>query len=229
MNAARIAVARRPSARLCYAAAMTPPLPPPAPRRPPVCGLILAGGLGRRMGGVDKALLPLAGRPLLTHAIAALAPQVDRLALSANGDPARFSAFGLPVVPDPLPDHPGPLAGILAGLEALQGEHWLVSVPADAPFLPHDLVKRLLARQAETGSAAVFAASGTRTHPATALWRADLASLLRSYLLAGERRVGRFLAQIGAGSAIWETVPQDPFTNINTPEDLAWAEQIVAS
>lgn len=206
--------------------ASSAPSPLPVPH-PPVCGLILAGGLGRRMGGVDKALLPLAGRPLLAHGIAALAPQVDRLALSANGDPARFAAFALPVLADPLPDHPGPLAGILAGLEALKGEAWLVSAPADAPFLPHDLVSRLLARQGETGSRAVFAASGTRTHPATALWRADLAPALRAYLLAGERRVGQFLAQIGAATASWEAVSYDPFTNINTPEDMVRAEHIL--
>lgn len=180
------------------------------------------------MGGVDKALLPLAGRPLLAHGIAALAPQVDRLVLSANGDPVRFAAFGLEILPDPLPDHPGPLAGILAGLDALNGEAWLVSAPADAPLLPHDLVSRLLARQADTGSRAVFAASGTRTHPVTALWAADLALELRAYLLAGERRVGWFLAQAGAASATWDAVPEDPFTNINTPEDLARAERILA-
>ncbi len=204
-----------------------PSSPPAASVRPPVCGLILAGGRGRRMGGVDKALLPLAGRPLLSHVMGALAPQVDRLVLSANGDPQRFLAFGLDILPDPLPDQPGPLAGILAGLEALNGESWLVSAPADAPFLPHDLVSRLLARQAESGARAVLASSATRSHPVTALWRADLAPELRAYLLAGERRVGWFLAQIGAVSVPWETVTQDPFTNINTPEDLARAELLL--
>lgn len=179
------------------------------------------------MGGVDKALLPLAGRPLLAHVMDALAPQVDRLVLSANGDPQRFSAFGLDIVPDPLPDQPGPLAGILAGLEALGGETWLVSAPADAPFLPHDLVSRLLVRQAESGARAVLASSADRSHPATALWHADLAPELRAYLLAGERRVGWFLTQIGAATASWATVAEDPFTNINTPEDLARAELIL--
>ena len=203
---------------------MTPDAPPPSPS---VLGLILAGGRGRRMGGVDKALLPLAGRPLLAHAMAALSPQVERLALSANGDPERFAAFGLEILPDPLPDFPGPLAGILAGLETLRGADWLVSVPADAPFLPHDLVSRLLARQAESKAAAVYASSATRSHRATALWRADLAPALRDYLLAGERRVGWFLAQIGAVAAVWQEVSYDPFTNINTPDDLAQAEQIL--
>lgn len=207
---------------------MTASPPSPAPCAPTqVLGLILAGGRGRRMGGVDKALLPLAGRPLLAHVKAALAPQVDRLALSSNGDPQRFAAFGLDILPDSLPDQPGPLAGVLAGLEALRGAAWLVSVPADAPFLPHDLVSRLLARQKESGARAVFASSAGRSHPVTALWRADLAPELRTYLLAGERRVGWFLAQAGAISADWNTVSKDPFTNINTPEDLARAELIL--
>ncbi len=199
----------------------------PSSAPPPVVGLILAGGLGRRMGGTDKALMSLAGRPLLAHVMAAMAPQVDHMLLSANGPPDRFAAFGLPVLPDPMPDHPGPLAGLLAGLEAIarapEGPEWLVSVPADSPFLPHDLVTRLRARQRSTGAVAVCAESGGRTHPVIGLWHRNLGSALRAYLVAGERRVGRFMAEIGAETEVWDAEPRDPFTNINTPEELAEA------
>ncbi len=195
--------------------------------RPPILGLILAGGLGRRMGGGDKPLLRLGGRTLLERVVTRLGPQCAAgLALSANGDPARFSGFPGPVLPDPLPGTPGPLAGILAGLDhaADSGIARVISVSGDTPFLPVDLVTRLSAVAPEAGVA--LAASGARQHYTIALWPAALRSALRTYLEQGERRVGAFIARHGAASASWPAEPVDPFLNINTPEDLAAAEAI---
>jgi molybdopterin-guanine dinucleotide biosynthesis protein A len=193
----------------------------------PVLGLILAGGQARRMGGGDKPLLRLGGRTLLERVVERLGPQCGAgLALSANGDPARFSGFPGPVLPDPLPDQPGPLAGILAGLEhaAAYGIDRVVSVSGDAPFLPDDLVVRLLALTPEAGIA--LAASGARQHYTIALWPAALRDDLRDYLGRGERRVGTFIARHGAAVAVWPVEPVDPFLNVNTPEDLAAAEVV---
>ena len=197
---------------------------PPAVRLP-VLGLILAGGQARRMGGGDKPLLRLGGRTLLERVVARLEPQCGAgLALSANGDPARFSGFPGPILPDPLPDQPGPLAGILAGLEhaAAQGIARMVSVSGDAPFLSEDLVARLHAVAPETGIA--LAASGERQHYTIALWPTALRGALRDYLERGERRVGGFIARHGAAVASWPVEPADPFLNVNTPADLAAAE-----
>src|SRR5579859_1574255 len=146
-------------------------------------GLVLAGGLARRMGGGDKALLPLAGRPLLAHVLDRV--RLGPIAISANGDPARFSQFGLPVLPDGIPDQAGPLAGILAGLEwaaALPEVDHLISVPADTPFLPPDLVARLIAARDAADAEIALAASGGRLHPVVGLWPVALAADLRRAL-----------------------------------------------
>lgn len=211
------------------------PIDPPAsePRQTPAStatdsrplGLILAGGLSRRMGGGDKSLRPLAGRPILAHIIARLAPQVATLLLSANGDPARFAPFALPILPDDLPDHPGPLAGILAGLDhaAAHSHLWLVSTPADAPFLPLDLVTRLQRARHEAHAPMAIAASAGRTHPVAALWPTSMRDRIRAALAAGQRRVTALTAD--AAIATW---PDDPFLNINTPADLRAAEALIA-
>lgn len=200
-------------------------MPPPAASLP-VLGLILAGGQARRMGGGDKPLLRLGGRTLLERVVERLGPQCGAgLALSANGDPARFAAgFPGPILPDSVPDQPGPLAGILAGLEhaAARGVARVVSVSGDVPFLPGDLVSRLDAAGPETGLA--LAASGARQHYTIALWPTALRDDLRRYLERGERRVGAFIARHGAAVATWPAEPVDPFLNVNTPEDLAAAE-----
>ena len=198
----------------------------------PVLGLILAGGLGRRMGGVDKTLLPLGGRPMLARIAERLRPQCAAgLALSANGDPARFAeAFEGPVLPDPLPGLPGPLAGILAGLEYgadLPGVTHVLSVPGDAPFLPEDLVARLAAAL-DAGPVAV-AASGGRSHYTAALWSVALRDDLLAWLAAGERRVGAFIARHGASVVDWPAEPVDPFLNLNAPEDFVRAEGLVSN
>jgi molybdenum cofactor guanylyltransferase len=197
---------------------------------PPILGLILAGGLGRRMGGVDKPLLPLGGEPLLARIAARLRPQCPAgVALSANGDPARFRGiFDGPVLPDSLPGRPGPLAGILAGLEHAAdrpGVTHLLSVPGDTPFLPGDLAARLT--ESRGTSAIAVAASGGREHYTAALWPLDLRDDLQAWLEAGERRVGAFIARHGAAVVEWPTEPVDPFLNLNAPEDLLRAENIV--
>jgi molybdenum cofactor guanylyltransferase len=189
----------------------------------PTQGVILAGGLARRMGGGDKPLRTLAGRPMLDHVVARLAPQCAALAINANGDAARFAAWGLPVWPDPMPDHPGPLAGILAALESASLD-WVVTVPGDSPFLPMDLVARLHAARTDAGVPIACAASAGHTHPPIALWPRALAADLRAALLAGERKIDRWTARHGVAVAEWPTQPFDPFFNANTPEELAEAE-----
>lgn len=180
-------------------------------------GCVLAGGEARRMGGGDKTLRELHGRPLLAHILARLAPQCGAVAINANGDAARFAAYGLPVWPDAVPGL-GPLGGVLAALEA-SPLPFILTVPGDAPFLPPDLVARL---HAGRGAAAVAqAASGGRGHPVIALWPRALAPALRQALAAGERAVGRFAASQGVALVDWQG---EPFLNINTPEDLARAQ-----
>lgn len=198
---------------------------------PPVLGLILAGGLARRMGGAEKVLLRLGGRTLLDRVTERLAPQCVGLALSANGDPARFSGFPGPILPDTLPDHPGPLAGILAGLDHAAARHpevaHVVSISGDAPFLPRDLVSRL--RTVRQDATIAVAASGEREHYTVALWPVSLRSDLRGALAErGERRVGAFIACHGAAAVRWPVDPVDPFLNINTPDDLGRAEALLA-
>lgn len=188
--------------------------------------IILAGGRATRMGGGDKCLLELGGHPLLSAIIARLAPQCGQMALNANGDPGRFASFGLPVVADSQPDFPGPLAGILAGMDwaAGIGADAVVSVAADTPFFPSDLVERL----AGAGPGLVLAASrdgsGQVTdHPTFGWWPVRLRDPLRAALAGGQRRVRRFAGAHDAVLAVWDAPEQDPFFNINTPQDLAQA------
>lgn len=198
-----------------------------------VIAVVLAGGLARRMGGGDKPLRLLGGRPLLAHVIGRVAPQVAGIILNANGDPARFAAFGLPVVADPLPDYPGPLAGVLAALDWAAAERpgveTVLSVPGDGPFLPVDLVARLEAARQAADVPMACAASGGWTHPPIALWPVALRGALRAALLAGEKKIDRWTARFGCASAEWPVRPVDPFFNANAPEDLAAAEALLPS
>ncbi len=189
-------------------------------------GLILAGGLARRMGGGDKALLTVGGRTVLDRLIARLRPQVSALAINANGDPARFSATGLPVLPDTLPDFPGPLAGVLAGMAwaAAQGAAWLVTAPGDTPFLPDDLVARLQAGRG--GMNFACAASGGRTHPVAALWPVSARAELLAALMAGQRKIDAFTRPDRTAVVPWDATGSDPFFNVNTPDDLVQADRL---
>lgn len=196
-------------------------------------GLILAGGVGRRLGGVDKALLPLAGRPLLAHVADRFAPQVAACALGANGDPARFDGFGLPVLADPPPGDQGPLAGVLAGLDwaADQGAEALATVAVDTPFLPPDLVPRLLlaaeGMRAPLALAAAPEGGEMRLHPACGLWPVALREDLRAALRQGTRRLGAWAEEMGARRAFFPD-GEAAFFNLNRPEDLTRAEAMLA-
>lgn len=199
-----------------------------------VLGVILAGGQATRMGGGDKGLLDLGGRPILAHVIDRLAPQVGAMALNANGDPARFEAFGLPVLPDPIPGFAGPLVGVLAGLDwaAGQGAETIVTVAADTPFFPTDLVTHLRKQasgmahplvlaatprgQAETKS---MSGSGLIRHPTFGLWPTALRHDLRAALMDGLRKVVLWTDKHGGREAVFDDA-LDPFFNVNTPEDL---------
>ena len=194
-------------------------------RRP--FGVILAGGRSSRMGGGDKCLRPLGGRPLLRHVMERAAPQVARLALNANGEPARFAAFGLETIGDSIAGHAGPLAGVLAGMDWAraqpQASAAIVTFPADSPFLPRDLAARLLA----TGAPLARACSGGRAHPVAALWSTALAEDLRQALAGGLRKIDLWTARHGVVDVEWDAGPPDPFFNANRPEDLEEAERLL--
>ena len=183
-------------------------------------GVILAGGLARRMGGGDKGRLLVGGRPLVAHVIDRLGPQVDALALNANGDPTRWDDLGLAVLPDTMPGHPGPLAGVLAGMDwaAALGAPHVVTAAADTPFLPGTLVAGL--REAAGPSGLALAAAGGRAQPTFGLWPVALRRDLRAALEGGTRKILAWTDRHGAGLADF---PEAAFFNVNTPEDLAAA------
>lgn len=196
-------------------------------------GVILAGGRATRMGGGDKGLKEVAGVRLLDRVIARLAPQCGPLAINANGDPARLAEFGLPVLPDSLPDHPGPLAGVLAGLDwaAGRGAGAIVTVAADTPFFPADLVRRLHLAAGPSGLALAASPDETGqlwTHPTFGLWPVALRHDLREALEGGLRKIVLWTGRHSAGIAEFSSRPFDPFFNINTPEDIAAAERLIA-
>jgi len=198
-----------------------------------VACVLLAGGLARRMGGGDKPLRTIAGRSLLDLVIERMQPQVAALVLNANGDPARFLAYGLPVVADSVPDFAGPLAGILAGLD-WTAEHrpdcpMVVSVATDAPFLPRDLVERLI-EGLEAGSADLACAvSGGQAHPVIGLWPVRLRQDLRRALIdEGIRKVDVWTARYRLATIAFSDRPIDPFFNANRPEDLDRAAMLLA-
>lgn len=200
---------------------------------PPTLGLLLAGGLARRMGGGDKPLRTVGGKTILARVVERLAPQCDALILNANGDPARFAQTGLPVVADTVEGFAGPLAGILAGLDWAAAHRpdiaWVASVAADTPFLPRDLVSRLHAARIAADVPLACAESDGQAHPVNALWRVDLREDLRHALVVEDmRKIDRWTARHGCALAAWPTAPVDPFFNANTPEDVAEAERLAA-
>ena len=198
---------------------------------PPVAGVLLAGGLSRRMGGGDKPLRLLGGETLLARVIARVRPQVRTLFLNANGDPARFGAFGLPVVADVVEGFAGPLAGVLTALEWARRHApdcvWVASFPADAPFLPADLVARMVAAIESEGADMACAASAGRRHPVVGLWPASLAPALRRAMVEeGIKKVDVWTSRYRLAVVEYPVREVDPFFNVNSPEDLAEAERL---
>jgi len=198
---------------------------------PPTLGVILAGGHASRLGYRDKALVEVGGAPLLARVSTRLLPQVARMILSANGHPSRFAFSDLPIISDTIPDFPGPLAGILAGLDwaAAHLPHldWIASVPVDCPFLPRDLVARLHAARVQERTSLACAVSGARRHHLAALWPVALREDLRRALTQDDvRRVADWTARHGVASAVWPDEPFDPFFNINTPKDVTEADRL---
>nr|HMA70439.1 molybdenum cofactor guanylyltransferase MobA [Xanthobacteraceae bacterium] len=198
---------------------------------PSTLGLVLAGGLARRMGGGDKALIAIGGLAILDRVLARLRPACTGILLNANGDPTRFARYGLSVVADSVPDFAGPLAGILAGLDWAAANApdiaWIASTPGDCPFLPRDLVARLHEARQNTGTPFACARSGNWRHPVVALWPVALRDDLRHALTQeGLRKIEVWTARHGVAIAEWPAKPLDPFFNVNTPEDAAEAERL---
>jgi molybdopterin-guanine dinucleotide biosynthesis protein A len=203
------------------------------PTRPNIAGVLLAGGLARRMGGGDKPLRMIGGRKLLELVIERMRPQVAALVLNANGDPARFAAYGLPVIADSVADNPGPLAGVLAGLDWAADNRpdcsMVVSVATDAPFLPRDLVSRLYAQMIAEGADLACAASGGQAHPVIGLWPVRLRDELRHALAdEGIRKVDVWTARYRLATVPFSDQPIDPFFNANQPQDLERAEALLS-
>jgi molybdopterin-guanine dinucleotide biosynthesis protein A len=200
---------------------------------PATPGVLLAGGLARRMGGGDKPMRRIAGRTILERVIARLKSQCDGLILNANGDPARFASFGLPVIPDSVENFPGPLAGILAGLDWVAANRpeisWVLSAAADCPFLPRDLVARLHRTRIVENAQLAVAASDGQSHPVIGLWSVGLREELRHALVVEDiRKIDRWTARYRLATVEWPATPLDPFFNANTVDDIAEAERLAA-
>jgi len=201
--------------------------------RPPTLGLILAGGLARRMGGGDKARIRIGGKTILARVLARLQPQCSGVILNANGDPARFAAFGLRVIRDGVAGFPGPLAGILASLDWAAANRpevkWMLSAAADCPFLPRDLVFRLHQGLVEQDAELAVAASDGQSHPVIGLWSVSLREKLRHALVVEDiRKIDRWTARYPLATVEWPVEPLDPFFNANTVDDIAAAERLAA-
>ena len=196
---------------------MTEPAPRADDERRLVTGLVLAGGLGYRMGGVDKGLVPLAGRPMVEHVLDALRPQVGTILVNANRNPDRYAAYGYPVFADTLGGYLGPLAGVLSALPHVRTD-FLVTVPCDAPLLAVDLVRRLHAACVAAGADVAVACDGTRLQPVFLLLRKDLAPALESYLAAGGRKVDAWFDRVRIAKVDFGDAP-DTFVNINDAEE----------
>lgn len=196
-----------------------------------IVGVVLAGGLARRMGGGDKGLIELEGRPILDHVLERLASQVDRIVINANGEPARLAGYGLPIVPDSIENFAGPLAGVLAGMEWAARQRpdaaWIVTAATDTPFFPRDLVVRLQQAVTDQHADMACAASGDRHHPVFGLWPVALsADLRRAMTVEGIRKVDAWTARHRLAVAAFADQPYDPFFNVNRPDDVAQAEAI---
>ena len=197
-----------------------------------IVGVLLAGGQSRRMGGGDKTLNDLGGRPLLAHVVERALPQVDTLILNANGDPARFAGYSLPVVADTVDGFVGPLAGVLTGQEWARENapdaKWVVTMATDTPFFPSDLVVRFAAEIDENGADMAMATSGGNRHPVFGMWPVRLADDLRHALVVdGVRKVLHWTNRFNLVQVNFSCSPYDPFFNVNRPEDLQQAKRLI--
>ncbi len=197
-------------------------------------GVIVAGGLSSRMGGGDKCLLELAGKPLLAWVVGRIQSQIADVILNANGDANRFSAFGLPVVGDKFAKPVGPLGGVLAGMEyaVRHGFSHIVTVAADTPFFPLDMVDQFIARLTETKVPIVIAATKdaegrVNRHPTFAIWPVNLREDLHQAIDAGTRKIVVWTDSIGSETVVFPSLTGDPFFNVNTPQDLLEAAKIL--
>jgi len=196
-------------------------------------GLVLAGGLARRMGGGDKGMIKIGNQTILARVLERLSPQCAGMIINANGDSARFRFTGLPVVPDDIPDFAGPLAGVLAGLDwaanhAPEAEY-VATAPGDCPFLPRELVSRLEEARQRENKPLACAKSGDWRHPVVGLWPVALrADLRRALMDENLHKIEIWTARHGVAIAQWDDKPIDPFFNVNTPEDVALANEVVA-
>lgn len=201
-------------------------------KSPPVCGVLLAGGQSRRMGGGDKCLRALGDRTILSHIVERARPQVDTLVLNANGDPDRFAEYGLPVVADRFEGFAGPLAGVLTGMEWAHENaphcSLIATIPTDAPFFPSDLVEVLEESLRLGGAELACAASDGRPHPVFGLWPVRLAPALRAALEDGVRKVDEWTGAYRMIEVEFPASGFDPFFNTNRPEDLEEAERLLA-
>ncbi len=197
-----------------------------------IVGVLLAGGRAKRMGGGDKGLESLGGRPIMEHIVDRARPQVSALLINANGDPKRFQSFGLPVRADVIEGFAGPLAGVLTGLEWAAGDTaagWLASFATDAPFVPVDLVSRLYQAVEKEGADMACAYSGGRAHPVFGLWPVALAGELRSAMIDEDmRKIDKWTARYALARVDFTADPFDPFFNINDPDNLAEAERLLS-
>lgn len=203
---------------------------------PLTMGCLLAGGLSRRMGGTDKSLMPLGGKPMIAHAVERLSPQVGSLVINANGDAGRFADLGLPVIADRIEGFAGPLAGIHAALlharETAPQIRWVVTAACDTPFFPADLVARFVGAAGHHETMIALARSGSSLHPVFGLWPVALADDLEAWLTDGGSRkvlvwVDRHsMAEVTFRGPVIDEIEIDPFFNVNTPEDLETAAAV---
>jgi len=195
--------------------------------RDSITGLVLAGGLGRRMGGEDKGLVPLAGRPMIAHVLEALRPQVGAIVVNANRNQDRYAAFGHPVIADAVGGYLGPLAGVLTALQHCTTE-FLVTAPCDAPLVAPDLVARLYAARTAAGADLAVASDGERQQPVFLLLRASLAPSLEAYLAGGGRKIDAWFGQLRIAVADFGDEP-DTFVNVNDPDERQRVEARLVS
>lgn len=188
-----------------------------------VTGLVLAGGQGSRMGGVDKGLAPFRGKPMVAHAIERLAPQVDEILVNANRNPEAYARFGHRVIADEIPGFAGPLAGFERGLAHARGQ-LVATVPCDSPFLPADLVARLRAALEGAGAQLAVARTGDQPHPVFCLMRREVHASLAAFLASGQRKIDKWYASLSVADVAFDD-EADAFANINTRDELAGLEK----